>query len=168
MPSGGHAPDHYKELTPEGNVRDPQTGEVVLGSHQGEYEHLNVTNAQAGYRYAHLRRHEGRLRNKARKGYRVVQTGDPEYQEDVFPEAIGAALGSSVVSNDVVLCRVSVEDYEKELEAKRQKALQQAGADQKFLDKRHPAEFQYETAGRPLRYSKSGHGRRYEQLPQED
>ncbi len=158
MPSGGHPPDHYRELTPEGNVRDPHTGEVYTGSHQGEFSHLNVKNLRPNLRPVWLRRDLGRLRSKSRWGYRVVQPGDPEYQDDGLADAIGAAVGSAAVVNDVVLCVVDVDDYAKELAHKRERAAAHAGDNSAFLSSRHPAELQYEHAGRPLRYRRSGHG----------
>jgi hypothetical protein len=158
MASGGSEPGYFKELLPDGSVPAGPDGVPVLGNYQGSYDAMNVRNPQPGYRYAHLTRSAGRLSSKARKGYRAVLPGDPEYLGDNLPQHVQQALGEQAVVGDSVLCRVSLEDYEKEMREKDARRRAQLGAEDEFTRKGTVGEAAYARPGRPVRYSLSDHG----------
>lgn len=143
-----------KPLSPDGNLSDD-----ALGCHRGDFEIMNVRNAQPGFTYGYARATRGRVRHFQRKCYKVVSHEDPERMGDAEdPNYAAAGLDSTQDFDDVVLMKCPTERVrERQRERIQRTEASLKGVTAEYLDGAGEVGGNYHSSQRPIRYKAPHH-----------
>ena len=155
MAGGGLPREWLRPLRPDGNLNDPND---ALGCHRGDFEHMNVVNAQPGFSYYYAKNSPGAITSLMRRGYELVTSDHPERLGDVYNPNHGSNPTGLQAFGELVLMRIPTERAARERQKEAEQIKSQlSGATKEFLD-----ESDVDTLGRPIRYQNPGHGVQFE------
>ena len=122
----------------------------------GFFDTFEVEGKQKGFRYRFVNMNERNISAKRRQGYEVVKDNDPEQValKDSTPLKAGASIDTTRRFNDVVLMRISQENFDKiqAVHTAIQERHTLAAVEQQFKSEVGPAGFKEPGRGR---YSES-------------
>jgi hypothetical protein len=154
MPGGGLPREWLRPLRRDGHLNDPND---ALGCHRGDFEHLNVVNAQPGFRYYYARNKSGSIARFLRQGWELVTSDHPEKMGHIHNPHYSDNPSGLQQYEELVLMRIPTEvAAQRRQERAAQVKAQLTGATKEFLE-----ESDTDLQGRPIRYRRDEHVVRY-------
>lgn len=144
--------------------------DAPLGAHRGNFEALNVRNAQRGFHYYYPRKDPSQILRFLNMGWEVVTKDHPESYGAELPPDIGLPLDGVQAFHDVVLMRIPKDQYRayKAERIERRRAALEANYiafKNKERERLQGLAPHQRPQGRDLYYQGPGHGTHVEDIP---